>query len=350
MVLPPEALIRATDHHRVAGIAHRALAECDGLDEVLVRHLRDAHDAAVRRHLRATWELGRLAPILDGSGVPWAVVKGPAMVELVYRDPGLRSYADLDVVVAPDGFDRVLESLEGVGLQPLDRNWAAIRREMFGELHFLLDGEVPLDLHWNVVNLYRGRIAIPTGEMLARTRRASLGGVDVPVLEPTDALLHLALHGALAGGDRLIWTVDVTSAMAEQPPDWAALEERALAWHIGPPVGLMLDRAERTLGADVPAGLAHRLLGRRYLVVSDMIDRRSPWQIADGRLTSASLLLSRSMGLGPGGALRWLVARSLRHFDPREPRRSAAATPAGGREDYDAFVRAVVDSGAKGQA
>lgn len=344
IAIPHPAFRSAIDHHRVGGIVYRCLEDCERLDQVLIEYLRAVHDDAVRRHLRASWELRRLAPILNESGVPWAVIKGPAMVELVYGDPGLRPYSDLDVVVAPAGFDRVLSTLAEAGLRPLDRNWTAIRRQMFGELHFLLDGDVPLDLHWNFVNLYRGRIRIPTGDVLDRARPESLAGVKVPVLEATDALLHLALHATLSGADRLIWILDVARAIEARPPDWELLVRRAREWHIGAPVGLMLDRARRTLGAEIPAHVTDELLGRGYRILSSAVDRISPWQLAEGRLTSGSLLLTRSMGLGIAGAMAWLAARTVRHFDPREPRRSSAATPSGGRNEFEAFVRTVVAS------
>ena len=325
----PEALLDAATYHAISGMLVEPLGSCDQLAPETRAALQRRYDEAVRRHLQVTWELRQLVPILDGSGARWAIVKGPALAELAYGDAGMRSYADLDVLVEPRAFDRVLESLDAAGLRPLDRNWRTIRRLMRGELHFLLPSGVPLDLHWHLVNMYRGRMRIDTAGMLGRAERVTLGGVVAPTLDPTDGMLHLALHGTLSGADRLLWMKDIATAAAARPPDWDVLVERAVEWRIAAPVGFMLRRARAVLGAPVPAAV---------------VDRVSPWQTARGRLTTASLLLTRSMGLGIGGAARWLVGRTVRAFDPREPVRSSNFTPAGTRADADAFVRAVVRS------
>ncbi len=338
----PQALLDAAAYHAVGGSAHERLRDCDWLPASTRSALSHQYDAAVRQHLRATWEIQGLAALLQATGVRWALVKGATLVELVYGDPGLRPYADLDVIVDPAGFDRVLEGLGDAGLRPTDRNWTMIRRGMLGELHFVLPGGLPLDLHWHLVNMYRGRTRIQTSQLLERAERVRIGATEVPTFDATDALLHLALHGTLSGADRLRWMQDVAASARARPPDWERLAERARAWRIAEPVGFMLLRARKVLGAPVPEKVASSLLGRPYRALSGMIDRTSPWQDARGRLTAGSLLLTRSMALGPGRAATWLVARSLHRFDPREPARSSTATPSGGSEDYEAYVQAVV--------
>ena len=342
--VPSADLLDAATYHGVSGHLWRALEEVSEAPEPLRQELRARYDAAVRHHLAVTWELRRLTPVLDGSGARWAVVKGPALVDLVYGDAGRRSYADLDVLVEPGRFDAVLDALRGAGMEPLDRNWRVIRRSMRGELHFALPSGLPLDLHWHLVNMYRGSIDIDTAAMLARAVRRQFAGVEAPVLEPTDALIHLALHGTLSGADRLMWMQDIAMAVRRQPPDWGALVERAEAWHIEAPVGFMLRRTRRVLGAPIPADASDALVGSRYLALASTVERLSPWQMATGRVTSLSLLLTRSMGLGLPRTAGWLLARTLRHFDPGEPWRSSNFRPSGGRADFDAFVSAVVRS------
>lgn len=341
----PSDLLAAAEYHAVSGFAFKALQGQGGVPEPVLAELRRRYDRALQHHLKVTWELRNLVPVMERSGAKWAVVKGPALVELIYRDAGLRSYADIDVVVEPGAFDRVLAALDEAGMQPLDRNWRVIRRSMLGELHLMLPGGTPLDLHWHMVNMYRGRIRISTDDLVSRATRVQLGATAAPTLDATDAVLHLALHGTLSGGDRLLWMKDVASSAAARPPDWDDLVRRAISWHIQAPVGFMLMRTRHTLNAPVPDEVPRLLLGRSYRALTAIVDRFSPWQHAEGRLTTGSLLLTRSMGLGIGGAAAWLVARSVRHFDPREPERSSTFTAAGSNADREAFVRAVVASG-----
>jgi hypothetical protein len=327
-------------YHRVGGLAYARL-RASGLPEGLLVGLREMYNEAVHQHMRTLWALRRLQPILERSEACWAVVKGPALVELLYTDPGTRTYSDLDVLVEPRRFRHVVAQLELAGVRLLDRNWKVIRRESFGELHFRLDGGLLLDLHWSLVTIYRGKTSMSSSEILTRRQAVTLAGIAAWSLDPVDRLVHLAVHAALSGADKLIWIKDIDAAARGLGNEWEALADRAERWGVAAPVGLMLSRVAVTLGTPLPDGLAERLLGRYNRVLMNVVDRLSPWQQAFGRVTTPSLLLSRSIGQGPLGSARWLVGRSLRNLDPREPLASLAFTPRGGAADRDAFFEAV---------
>lgn len=336
----PGVVLETAEYHRVGGLAYTRLRTVP-LPETLVVGLRQMYSMAVHHHMRTLWALGRLQPVLEQSQARWAVVKGPALVELLYGDPGTRAYNDLDVLIEPWRFRDVVAELELAGARLLDRNWKVIRREAFGELHFLLEGGLLLDLHWSLVTIYRAKTSVHTSEILTRRERVALAGIPAWSLDPIDRVIHLAVHAALSGADKLIWIKDIDLAVRTLGDDWEVLAERAERWGVAAPVGLMMSRVAATLGTPVPVGLAERLLGRFYRILTKLVDRVSPWQQALGRVTTPSLLLSRSIGQGPLGSAQWLVRRGVRNLDPREPVASLAFTPRGGAADRDAFFDAV---------
>lgn len=338
----PSAVVAAAAFHRVSGLVYNRLRKLPWVPPELIEPLRQAHDAAVQHHIQILWELARLAPILDASGARWAVIKGPAVVELSYGSPGERWYGDLDILAEPARFREVLSTLQGGGVRLLDRNWRAIRRELRGELHLELPGGSLLDLHWDLVNINRGRSRIDTPGILQRLEMVDLGGVPAPTLDPTDSLLHLAVHGALSGGDRLLWMHDIALAAERRPPSWDAFTRRATEWRVAAPVGFMLARSLQALGAPVPREIPPLLLGRRYRAMMGLADRISPWERADGRLTTPGMALSRSMGYGLLGAGAWFVRRAFRNLDPREPHASSSFAERGDERDFEAFLQAVV--------
>lgn len=340
----PDRLVDLARFHGVSGLIYEPLRVLPDAAEGLMTPLRSDFEASVHRHLRSTWELSKLKPILDETGVGWAVVKGPAAVELLYGGRGGRPYQDLDLLVEPTGFRRILSALEERGLQRLDRNWAVLRREMRGEVHYRSISGVEIDLHWNLVNMYRGRMRIPTGELLRRAVLVELAAVDAWTLDPTDSLIHLCLHAAISGGDRIIWLKDIERAVATRPPAWDELSTRARSWNVSAPVGLMLSRSARFLDAQVPARVIRQLVtpGTRRLIHA--VDRVSPWPLALGRLGSPNRLMARSIGQGPVGGTIWLVVRSVRNLDRGQNQASSAFTPGGTEADRDAFINAVVSS------
>ena len=60
-----------------------------------------------------------------------------------------------------------------------------------------------------------------------------------------------------------MWAKDIERLARRDSPDWRDLAERAAHEHVALPVGVMLHRASRLLGADVPSGTLRSLLGGR---------------------------------------------------------------------------------------
>lgn len=213
------------------------------------------------RHAQTLAVLAQLGDVLDRSGASWAVLKGPVLVELAY-DGIARPYSDLDLLVRPADFTAALEALEAAGARLEDRNWDLIRRDRRAQLHLRWGPTgFPIDLHWHVVNrgALRDTFRLPTEELLGRRFTCRLGGDGsaetpsyAPVLDPTDRVIHYALHAATSGGHRLIWLVDIARSVERHPPDWDALVSRCLRWRVELPVAALLARTEETLGPGIP--------------------------------------------------------------------------------------------------
>jgi hypothetical protein len=340
----PEVIWSLARYHGVSGLVYQRLQSLPGAPDSLLAALRSDFEASVHRHLRSTWELSQLKPMLDGTGVPWAVVKGPAAVELLYGGRGGRLYHDLDVLVDPSGFSQVLSALEASGLQQLDRNWAVLRREMRGEVHYRGASPLEIDLHWNLINMYRGRFRVPTSELLQRAVAVHLAGVEVCTLDPTDSLIHLCLHAAISGGDRIMWLKDIERAVTVRTPAWDDVVSRSRRWNVAAPVGLMLSRSAQFLGVQLPAGVIQDLISPGAMRLIRAVDRLFPWQRALGRLTSPNRLMARSIGQGPVRGAVWLVVRSIRNLEPDQERASSSFTPGGTEGDRTAFIESVMAS------
>jgi hypothetical protein len=177
-------------------------------------------------------------------------------------------------------------------------------------------------------------------EDVRRRVRVDLGGHPVPTLDPADSLIHLAVHAALSGGDRLVWIKDIERAVVIRRPDWEELVARSREWRVNGPVGVMLHRARVLLDAPVPRHVPKSLIGARRYRLVERIDRRWPVEASRGG-PAPGRVMPRVIGYGVGGGAAVLLRRALRHFDPREPWRSSPFTPAGDANDRDAFLAAV---------
>jgi hypothetical protein len=264
--------------------------------------LRAGYREAAASHLSISAELGAVAQVLEGLPYPWLVLKGPVLAELAYGDVGLRQYGDLDLLTSRAGFGRVLVAIEHAGGRLLEANWPLMKRIGRGEMMLRLPQGGLGDLHWDLVCDFapRARFAVPTDELLERAVPAQLSGTNVKVLEPTDQVLHLCLHGALAGGHQLVWLKDIERAVASSLPDWDALVDRARRYRLGLVCALMLQRARSVLGAEVPSAVIGDLAPDRLLPSWWAF---SQWRTGDARWartrrTGCTLMASTAAGTG----------------------------------------------------
>lgn len=336
------ALLGLAERHRVLGSVARPLRRApqiptedrDGLEARLARQ--------AARHLRVLQDLRVVASAL--ADIPWFVAKGPVLAELVYPTPELRSYGDLDLFVQAERFAHAVRALEAAGATIEDRNWALLRRDRRGQLHVRLALGTLADLHWHLVNrgAVRDMFRIPMRDLFERVRPEQVAGLTVPVLDPTDALLHLALHASLSGCNRLVWLQDVSLMLRAGGVHLEELVRRARAWRIDAPAAIALDHASRVLGAPVPSAIVDELHGsvaRRY--ACHRLARLWPPERSTGQ-DPAALWAQLARGTWPATAeaTRRRIGRAIRGwFAP--PEDHAALRPVGRAEGREAFLVAV---------
>ena len=344
----------AARYHRVVAWVYRALRDSSGADPEVVARLRDLHRASARSHMRVTAALASTADALDGAGVRWLVFKGPVLSEVVYRVSEMRLYRDLDLLVARRDFGTSVRALEASGSSLLDHNWPLIRRDGYGELNLVERYGTPLDLHWQLLfsQALRDEFPVPVDQVIERAVEVQIRGRSVRTLDPTDSLLHVSFHAALGGGDRLIWLKDVEQSIRHRAPDWDELVVRARAWRVGVLVAMMLERAERSVGAELPDGVVEALTPERpWRAVTAAADRLFPPMRSRGGGNPARML-ARTARRSPatsvvhlGATLGGRVARLVRERkwdlpeteeDPTNP--ESVRFPAGEPGDLERYL------------
>lgn len=300
---PESELVDLAIEHRVGALLlERATV---GLTAASVERLRAACRSAARGHLAAMQALRTIFPVLEAARVPHLVVKGPILQAA--WGAATRPYLDVDLVVPPAHLARTLDLLGDLGATTIDRNWDLLIRERRAEIHLLLPGGTPVDLHWHLVNHgeQRDRLDITVDELLATARAVEVAGVAVPTIGAAEAVVHTCLHAAVSGGHHLLWLIDIAcllAAPAERGGGADADEILAVArrWRAGLPVAAMLHRASRTVGADID---------------DDLVDALAP-SPAQRALVRGLATWRPSGRLPGGGSTDRAVARSLRPTVP----------------------------------
>jgi hypothetical protein len=317
-----EALVAAARRHRVLAQVTASLRAVPGAPEALLAELSRSEVARTVHQLKILDDLRLFAEAMAELGVPWLVFKGPVIAHTLYERPELRSFQDVDVLLPRRGFASTLERLESRGCEVLDRNWRLIERERRGQLHLRLWTGSVADVHWHLLNRRSVRTAFPISmpEVFARRRPGEVEGLAVETLDPVDTLVHLALHAALGGADRLLWLSDVTRAIEATAPAWPDVVGRARAWRAGPSVAFVLRRARAVLGAAVPDDVLRELDGARFRSgIGDRLARRPVDGMGPATVWSAVLRDGNARTAGAALARAWRPVANIGHRLQGEP-------------------------------
>lgn len=236
----------------------------------VMRTLRERHRSTVVRRMYFRQELTNILRALREHEIPVIVLKGAALAELVYSDPGARPMADLDILVPDAVAEQAQAIVQRMGYVPYgspedQEDTSANHRH----LPVLVGVEKPtvVEVHRHVVRL-DSPLNFDISGFWDRARDRSIAGVRVQVLGQEDQLIHLCVNFFMdrrfRAGSALGQLVDVAEvargAMGAQ--DWNLLGRLTEGYGLRGPVGIALVLSRELVGAPVPDEVVGRLWGR----------------------------------------------------------------------------------------
>lgn len=262
----PEIVSQAFEH-RIAGLAYRCLTAPRAATPppaAMIKELREAHSLIALRNALTLQHATEVVAALAGVGIPTLFLKGLHLTRTVYTELGLRSMADIDLMVPRpqlEQAERVLLDL-GYGQRPrLDVTRQAAR------LHHLERLEKPdaatVELH-HAIEVPTSPFAIDRETLWQRVQPIALNGTTAYGLADEHLLIHLCLHLAYHHGFKrspLKALIDVTTLLERRAGafPWAEVVAASRAWGTDRFVYTTLELASRILGASVPRDVLARL-------------------------------------------------------------------------------------------
>ena len=244
--------------NRLLPLLHRHLSTRDGVPGDVADALRRFAAANARDALVLAGELRRLLDAMAAEGIRAVAYKGPALAVRAYGGVALRTYSDLDLLVAPEdapGASRVLAARGYVAHHDFSPAQDALFRRIDGDYpwHHPASG-VMVEVHTRVSS-HRFVADLPTDAILRRAVPAPLGGGQVRVPADEDAFLALCVHGAKHRWARLEWLATLAALAASSRIDLAAMRDRAAAAGARRTVLLALHLASTALHHPVPSSI-----------------------------------------------------------------------------------------------
>lgn len=324
-------LLGECQRHRLVGlladaVASGAFAVTDRQRTELVGWCRQWNAVEVRVEqllLQAT-------SVLREHDIGFLVIKGAAVAHRWYPDPALRSFGDVDVLLAPGSFAQgatlLADALGATREQPEMRSGFDDR---LGREILLRVRGLELDLHRTFIGGYYGAV-VPLGELFDSTDVVAVGGRALPVLDPVAALLHAGIAAAVGDAQPRAMArrdlLQMTRQLDLDAPDVVRMAERARRWHCAGLLALALRESVIALAYTEELPLvqwAQRepLQRRDRVLVAGYRGRHR------GPAMHASLLLAP---IGARGRARLVVDTVLPSGTYRAARRHARSTALGG--------------------
>ncbi|MGH9602842.1 MAG: nucleotidyltransferase domain-containing protein, partial [Terriglobales bacterium] len=246
-------LLKLASRHALAPLLHWHLSRrFPGRAPQSAAHLlAEQFRANVQSNLKLAAELIRVLKLLEGEKIFAIPFKGPALTAALYGNLALRESSDLDLLLRPDHVLPARDVLLADGYVPeYDLTPAQERALLRSDCQYTFqkfDGQLRIELHWDIVPRYCG-VRLDPARWFERAQSITLTSVTVPSLSPEDLLLVLCVHGAKHAWERAAWIVDVAELLRVYPAlDFTYVAQQASA-----------ARARRHLR--VGLGLAHQLL------------------------------------------------------------------------------------------
>lgn len=218
---------------------------------------------------------------LNAAGLRPLVVKGPALGVLAYRDPLLRPFDDVDLLVPPAHRAAAARLLEADGWRDSRGSPALAIRHLLRTTEDLAfrhpDHHVGVELVHPGGILHAAEPGRDAGDLLVPFQ---VHGVEAAAPSAVEHFLYCAAHGGKHGWTRLAWLVDLdrlSAGFAEC--DWDRLIGLADRRRLTRLLALGCALAGDLLATPVPARALGRWRGSRWL--GHAVERCRAWQ-SDG--------------------------------------------------------------------
>jgi len=273
-----QEFFRIAEHHGVLALTARNLLDhAIPLPAEIRRSLEAAYAANFRRGLWFAAELMRATRHLAQKPIRVIPYKGPVLAQAAYGDLALRSFNDLDLLIAPADFFLAKAALAEIGYSPSKPFTPAVERLwLHNGYECSFDGPAGknlLEVQWALLPAF---YAVDSRDLAfeylwERAGRINLGetgnsgspagDAQVPCLSPEDSLLILSLHAAKHLWTRLIWIADIAESLRAPSLDFKVVVTRVREIGIARILGVSLSLANRLLGAEL-SPLARNLIER----------------------------------------------------------------------------------------
>jgi hypothetical protein len=245
--------------HRMVPQLYRNLQR-HGVKDPLMERLKGVYRYYLYKNELLMHRIATLLAAFEDAGIQTMVLKGAALIQLYYKESGLRPMLDADVLVHAHQAEQAMELLTNLRWNPVRYRQPQMRIPILHSTPFEDDGGRQLDLHWHL--FWECFNANDDDDYWKNAIPIKIGGVQTLALNATDQLLHTCWHGARWNEVPPIrWIADAMAILGASAAEieWPRLLKKAQRHRIIMPVKDALGYLKKTFDAPVPDSVLESL-------------------------------------------------------------------------------------------
>ncbi len=207
----------------------------------------------LRRNILLSGELVGVLSAFNRHCIPVITLKGIVLAEQLYGNLGLRSVADIDILVNAENLASAHSLLTELGYRQ-----SPATEELdhpFHEVPYAKNGQLPfsIELHRELEN--PELVTIPYDELWGKTQKLEIQDAATMVLSPEDTFLYLANNFAKQNEGVLKYLCDIRMLLIKNGDslDWSYITSSAVSWGIKASVFFAMKRSREIFGEKIPA-------------------------------------------------------------------------------------------------
>jgi hypothetical protein len=211
------------------------------------------------RNIVLASEQEKILSEFDRHGINTILLKGTALSEQLYGDPGMRTVGDIDILVEPHKLAAAGSLLLEMGYQQSEskQTWD----HPFHDIPYYKQLQFPsiIELHWNLQD--PRLVSVPLEQIWRRAYSIPVKNGKTSVLSPEDTLLLLASNLPKISGHRLRALCDIFELLKKYRDvlDWEYVIESSHSWGVEIALYYTLKRIKEILAAPISDAIIKRV-------------------------------------------------------------------------------------------
>jgi len=231
-------------------------------------------------------ELKEILRAFRNVRVPVICLKGIFLAEAIYKNTGLRSLNDIDLLIKDKDLHKIKKELSNLMYLPLDvyptrwhEQWWTRLCEDAQVRYANLKRKFMLEVHWHIQPL-SSPFKIDINTFWENAQPVTIGGAETMAFAPEDLFQHLCLHvyyHHAKGALRLKWCCDIAEVIRHygEKIDWEYLVKSSKVYGTEEPMYRGLYLVKTYLGTPVPVHVLSDLNpGISCITFEDMFKKR----------------------------------------------------------------------------